>query len=51
MSSDRYRNGLATSSDLLDAEVALVQARTSLTGAQVDYALAKSRLEHAVGGQ
>jgi len=51
MSSDRYKNGLATSSDLLDAEVALVQARTSRTGAQVEYALAKSRLEHAVGGQ
>jgi len=49
MTSDRYRNGLATSADLLDAEVALVQARTSLTGAQVEYALAKSRLERAVG--
>ena len=49
MTSDRYKNGLATSSDLLDAEVALVQARTSLTGSQVEYALSKSRLERAVG--
>jgi len=49
MASDRYKNGLATAADLLDAEVALVQARTSLTGAQVEYALAKSRLERAVG--
>jgi len=49
MTSDRYSNGLATSTDLLDAEVALVQSRTSLTGAQVECALAKSRLERAVG--
>ena len=49
MASDRYTNGLATSTDLLDAEAALVQARTNLTGAQVEYALAKSRLERATG--
>lgn len=51
VTSDRYTNGLTTSSELLDAEVALVQARTNLTGAQVEYALAKSRLERAVGIQ
>jgi outer membrane protein TolC len=49
MAADRYREGLATSTDLLDAEAALVQARANLTGAQVEYALAKSRLERAMG--
>lgn len=49
MASDRYKNGLATSTDLLDAEAALVQARANMTGAQVEYALAKSRLERAMG--
>jgi outer membrane protein TolC len=50
MTNDRYRNGIATSSDLLDAEVALLQSKTNFTGAVVEYALAKARLERAVGG-
>jgi outer membrane protein TolC len=50
MTTDRYRNGIATSSDLLDAEVALLQSKTNFTGAVVEYALAKARLERAIGG-
>jgi outer membrane protein TolC len=46
---DKYRNGLATSSDLLDAEVSLVQAQTQRTGSQVEFALAKARLRRAAG--
>jgi outer membrane protein TolC len=47
--SDKYRNGLATSSDALDADVALLQARTNLTGALVEFELAQARLARAVG--
>lgn len=46
---DKYRNGLATSSDLLDADVALLQAKTSLSASQVEYALALARLDKATG--
>jgi len=46
---DKYKNGLATSSDLLDADVALLQARTNLTGALVEHELAKARLERSMG--
>jgi outer membrane protein TolC len=51
VTSDRYRGGLATSSDLLDAEVALEQASTNMTGAMIEYAMARARLERAVGRQ
>ncbi len=46
---DKYRNGLATSSELLDTEVSLVQAQTQHTGSQVEYALARARLRRAIG--
>lgn len=46
---DEYTNGLATSSDLLDADVALLQAKTNLTGALVDYEIARARLSRSVG--
>jgi outer membrane protein TolC len=46
---DMYRNGLATSSELLDAEVSLVQVQTQHTGSQVEFALAKARLRRALG--
>jgi outer membrane protein TolC len=49
MTNDRYRSGLATSTDLLDASVALMQAQTSLSGAQVELALADARLGRALG--
>jgi outer membrane protein len=47
---DKYRSGLATSTDLLDAEVSLLQAQTQFSGAQVEYALAQASLERALGG-
>ncbi len=47
---DKYRSGLATSTDLLDAEVSLLQAQTQFSGAEVEYALALASLERAMGG-
>jgi outer membrane protein len=46
---EKYRNGLATSTDLLDASVALLQARTSYTGALVEHEIAVARLNKALG--
>ncbi len=45
----RFKEGLAQNSDLLDAEVALLQARTNSTQALVDYELAEARLQKAIG--
>lgn len=49
MTNDRYTRGLATASDLMDAELALTQATSNHTGALVDVALAGARLVRAVG--
>jgi outer membrane protein len=49
--SDKFKNGLATSLDLLDADVALLQARTNYTGALVEYELARARLKRAIGAE
>jgi outer membrane protein len=46
---EKYKNGLATSTELLDASVALLQARTSFTGALVEHQIALARLNRAVG--
>jgi outer membrane protein TolC len=46
---ERYRSGLATSSDLLDAEVSMVQAETGLAAADVEFAIARARLTRALG--
>ena len=46
---DKYRNGLATASDLLDADVALLQAKTNLTGALVEDEVAQARLARSIG--
>ncbi len=48
--SDKYRAGLATSTDLLDAEVSLVSSQTQLSGAQVEVAIARAMLTRATGG-
>jgi len=45
----RFREGLVQTSDLLDAEVALLQARTNYTQARVDFELADARLQKAIG--
>lgn len=47
---DKYKAGLATSTELLDAEVALLQAQTQLSGAHVELALARAALTRALGG-
>lgn len=46
---DKYNQQLATSTDLIDAEVALLNAQTNLSNALVDLKLAKTKLEKSVG--
>ena len=48
---DKYKNGVSTSTDLLDANVALLQAKTNYTAALVELAVAHARLDRAVGKQ
>lgn len=45
----RFKEGLAQNSDLLDAEVALLHARTNATQARVDFELAGAHLQKAMG--
>ncbi|MBI4428172.1 MAG: TolC family protein [Ignavibacteriales bacterium] len=49
VTSAKFKQGLGTNSDLLDAEVALLQARTNYTQALVDFSLAEASLEEAIG--
>lgn len=49
VTSTQFKEGLAQNSDLLDAEVALLRARTQYTQALVDYELAQARLQKAIG--
>lgn len=49
ITSQKFKNGLATSSDLIDAETALIGARTNYTTSIVDYELTKAKLEKSVG--
>ncbi len=46
---DKFKNGLILNSELLDAEVALLTARTSYVQSQVDYEVAKAQLEKSSG--
>jgi outer membrane protein len=48
---DKYKQGLATASDLLDANVALLQAKTNYSGALVQHEIAIARLHKAVGAE
>jgi outer membrane protein TolC len=50
ITTERFRQGLVTNSDMLTAETALLQARVAHTHALIDYLLATARLETAVGG-
>ncbi len=50
LTNEKYHNGLATSSELLDAELAVHQARVHHTGSLVEYEVAGARLKKAVGG-
>jgi outer membrane protein len=47
--SEKYRNGLATSTDVLDASVAVLQAKTNSIGAMVEHEIALARLRNALG--
>ena len=49
MAHDRYREGVGSSSDLLDAEVAWLRAGLDLTDARVALRLAQADLDRAVG--
>jgi outer membrane protein len=46
---DRFLQGVALNTDVLDAEVFLLQARTSRTEAAIDLVLAQAQLEKALG--
>jgi len=46
---ERYREQLATSTDVLDAQVLLTQAENNYYSALSDYHIAKARLERAIG--
>lgn len=49
ITTEKYNEQLATSADLIDAEVSELQASTSLTSSLIEYNLAKVRLEKSVG--
>jgi outer membrane protein TolC len=49
VTSKRFKEGLAQNTDVLDAEIALLQAKTNYTQALVDSELAEARLERAFG--
>jgi outer membrane protein TolC len=49
ITNERFRAGLTTNSELLDAEVALLQAKVSRTQAFIDYELARARFHKSVG--
>ncbi|HEY6952611.1 MAG TPA: TolC family protein [Bacteroidota bacterium] len=46
---EKFKAELTTNSELLDAEVALLQAKLQLIQSQVDHELAEARLEKAIG--
>lgn len=49
MTKDKFEAGIASNTDLLDAEVALLQAKTSYTAAIVDRRLARAKLRTSAG--
>ena len=49
VSRERFRQGVALNADVLDAEVALLQARLARTRALIDLAVGRARLEKALG--
>ena len=46
---ERFKQGVALNSEVLDADVALLQARMNRTQAAIDLVLAQARLEKALG--
>lgn len=49
ITSEKYKEQLATSTDLIDAEVSQLQAETNLITSLIEFNLAKVRLEKSVG--
>ena len=49
MTSEKFKNGIASNTDMLDAEMALLQAKLTHTQAVVEFTLAIARLKKAVG--
>jgi outer membrane protein TolC len=49
VSSELFKQGLTLNSELLDAEVALLQAKTNYVQTMVDLELAQANLEKSVG--
>ncbi len=49
VTNETFKNGLALNSDLLDAEFALLQAKTNYIQSLADYELAKAGLEKSIG--
>jgi outer membrane protein TolC len=49
ITSERFKQGIVTSSDVIDVEVALLQAKTSYANSLVDYELAKAKLNKSLG--
>lgn len=48
---DKFKQGLTLNSELLDAEAALMQAKTSYAQSIVDYELAQAKLAKSTGGK
>ncbi len=49
VTSDKFKTGLATSADVIDAETALISAKTNLSTSTVDCELAKAKLDKSIG--
>lgn len=49
ITSDKFKNGLAASSDVIDAETAQSTAKINYTNSLVDYELSKARLDKSIG--
>ncbi|MBL7959376.1 TolC family protein [bacterium] len=49
ITSEKFKRGVALTTDLLDAEVAVLRAKTDHTDALVEYELAEARLLKAIG--
>lgn len=49
MTRDKYQQGLATSSDMLEANVAMLQAETAFSAALVEFQIAQARRDKTLG--
>ena len=47
--SEKFKNGLALNSDLLDAETVLLSAKTKYVNTLADFRIAEAKLKRAVG--